>query len=76
MYTLTTLCIIASSHVQSYDDGEGCKGVWLLCFNSEYELAKFETALASLWREEFQVGSIWFQTLFLAIGSIYYQEFL
>jgi hypothetical protein len=39
----------------SYDDGELCKGVWLLCFSSEFELGKFETALAELWKDEFQI---------------------
>ena len=41
--------------LQSYDDGEECRGVWLLCFISEYELGKFESALAELWKEEFQI---------------------
>ncbi len=27
-----------------------------MCFNTEYELGKFEAALASMWKEEFQVG--------------------
>ena len=31
------------------------QGEWLICFNSEQELGKFETALASTWREEFQI---------------------
>ena len=31
------------------------QGEWLVCFNSELELSKFETALASTWREEFQI---------------------
>lgn len=29
--------------------------MWLVCFNTEYELGKFESALASMWREEFQI---------------------
>jgi len=29
--------------------------VWLVCFNTQYELAKFEQALSKMWREEFQV---------------------
>lgn len=31
------------------------QGEWLVCFNSELELGKFETALASTWRDEFQI---------------------
>ena len=27
----------------------------MICFNSEQELGKFETSLASVWREEFQI---------------------
>ena len=27
-----------------------------MCFNTEYELGKFEAALADMWKELFQVG--------------------
>lgn len=39
---------------QSYDQGDS-QGVWLLCFSSEYELGKFESALAAKWKDHFQV---------------------
>ena len=38
-------------HTQSYD-----QGLWLVCFSSEYELGKFESALAAMWKEQFQVS--------------------
>ena len=44
------LCVL----LQSYDHGDS-QGVWLVCFNSEYELGKFERALSSTWTELFQV---------------------
>ena len=39
---------------QSYDH-ENDQGLWLVCFNTEYELGKFEAALSGMWREEFQI---------------------
>ncbi len=30
--------------------------MWLICFNTEYELGKFEAALGSMWREQFEVA--------------------
>ena len=41
--------------MQSYDQ-ETEQGVWLVCFNTQYELAKFEQALGKMWREEFQIN--------------------
>lgn len=32
------------------------QGVWLVCFNSEYELGKFEKTLGTKWRESFQIN--------------------
>ena len=41
---------------QSYDSSDReVQGEWLVCFNSELELGRFEAALASTWREEFQI---------------------
>ena len=45
-----------SLHTQSYDSNDReMQGEWLVCFNSELELGKFEAALALNWREEFQI---------------------
>ena len=41
-------------HTQSYD-----QGLWLVCFSSEYELGKFESALAAMWKEQFQVSEVY-----------------
>ena len=41
--------------LQSYDCGDSQR-LWLLCFTSEYELGKFESALAVRWKELFQVN--------------------
>lgn len=43
--TLPLYCAI------SYD-----QGLWLICFETEYELGKFEAALRSMWEEEFQIS--------------------
>lgn len=40
---------------QSYDSDES-QGVWLVCFNSEFELGRFELALGSKYRDIFQVS--------------------
>lgn len=32
------------------------QGMWLICFDTEYELGKFETSLGSMWEEAFQIG--------------------
>lgn len=37
--------------LQSFD-----QGMWLICFDTEYELGKFETSLGSMWEEAFQIG--------------------
>ena len=43
--------LLSSLLDQSYD-----QGLWLICFETEYELGKFESALRSMWEEEFQIS--------------------
>ena len=54
------------THTQSYD-----QGVWLVCFSSEYELGKFESALATTWKEQFQVS---WDHLYAMLGTVYICE--
>ena len=45
-------------YLQKYDDtesAEGGSGSWLFCFSSSYELGKFETILARLWKDTMHV---------------------
>ena len=71
------MCVPSPIHTQSYDDGEDCKGVWLLCFSSEYELGKFEAALANLWKEQFQVYIFtYIQFAGTGTGSLFNRSFM
>ena len=54
------VCVIMAAccwgiSLQAYDHGSS-QGVWLICFNSEFELSKFESALSRTWEEEFQIS--------------------
>ena len=46
------------STTQTYDDYENEieRGVWMLCFSSEYELGQFERALTGTYKDIFQVS--------------------
>lgn len=47
--------LLTIATLQAYDH-DSQEGLWLICFETEYELGKFEAALGSMWREEFQIN--------------------
>ena len=54
----STITNSSCSTTQTYDDYENEieRGVWMLCFSSEYELGQFERALTGTYKDIFQVS--------------------
>lgn len=47
--------LLTLTPLKAYDH-DNQEGLWLICFETEYELGKFEAALGTMWREEFQIS--------------------
>ena len=53
LLTLTSCCFCSSQKAFGLTFESG---TWLLCFDSEFELGKFEEALATAWKDLFRVS--------------------